>query len=346
MNSRTLLVTIMMASVALAGCTDGDGGQGTDSGLNEGLGGIKGLLVDDRFRPIHLTDTPNGEFQAEGVILVKPTGQTIEETTANGEFEILGLPAGNYELVFQAEGYEAAPKAVEVETGVVAEATVEARRVVNQGGTILTQEYAIFIDCWYANPIFLHTEVNCFADLSRDSKRGGMRADYTHIDNITYMVAEFLMNEVGNYRTIVGWGDAEVVEGEYADTIVQETDYARLQLSTSSEMKSNWENGTNEEYTGWFDNSIPFIAVLFPLGEDVPVYDSQMVPQHTIEDPIGPVEVAGETVEIGDRTTPRPNDYAGAGVGTRAQVITTLFIGEPTLPDGKSIDDYCAICEE
>lgn len=297
-------VTILVA-VALAGCADDGGDGGGDGGeLAPDRGAISGLLVDDRFRPIHLTDDPQTEFQATGFVLLQETGEQVQ-TTENGEFTFTDLDPGRYTLRVQASGHEAVPTGVNVNAGEFAEASVVARRVSSEGSIILTQEHAIFIDCWYINPVFRHTEVNCFVDLSRDSKRGALRGNYTAVDDITFMVAEFLMNQPGDYDVDVGYGKGEAVEEVWARGQVRGGDYGKLVMPTDEARLEE-----NELYDGHFDNDREFIAVLWPVGG--------IMGQDVSTDPV----------------------RLGAGVATKAQVLVSLFIGEPEA----DVTAYCVLC--
>ncbi len=102
MNLRVLLMCALTASVALAGCASSDGGddQVLDGGVSDdtftlkaGRGAISGLLVDDRFRPIELTDNPTTEFQRSGFVLLQELGLKAR-TDSNGEFSFVDLEPG------------------------------------------------------------------------------------------------------------------------------------------------------------------------------------------------------------------------------------------------------------
>ena len=235
MRTPAVLVALCVACVALAGCSDGgdssgqkalEGKVGEDFQLREGRGAIVGLLVDDRFRPIHLSDEPRSA-QVEGFVLLKETGQEVT-TSENGEFSFVDLEPGMYELRATVAGHEALPQTVTVTEGVFAEATLVARREVSADGSIITQEFTVFKAC-EATLVVIGGAVPCTLDLSGDTDRDNFDADYSGF-NATYLVTEFLANQQGFYEIRVRNGTSncggnfaieEVVDGRYLKIVNQ-----------------------------------------------------------------------------------------------------------------------------
>ncbi len=194
MKLQGILVALTFAVVALAGCADSsdppaEDPDGTDPAqLQAGKGAISGLVVDDRFRPI-----PNA------LVLIQEAGQEAT-SNENGEFAVIDLNPRTYTVRVSAEGFEATPTQVTVEEGVFTEASLLARRISTADSVIITEEHVGFIPCAFANPVILLT-VNCVLDLSGDSFRSSVTVDYseTYGDNITYLVAEVLVNNPGHY---------------------------------------------------------------------------------------------------------------------------------------------------
>lgn len=234
---RALLVAALLLTVALAGCTKDkadddpktiDGKVGDDFVLGAGFGAITGLLVDDRYRPIHLRAEPAGPAQKEGFILLQETGQQVG-TNENGEFTFVDLEPGSYRLRVTAEGHEAVPQTVTVVEGEFAEASLVARRMVSTDGSIVTNEFTVFKAC-EATLIVIGSPVPCTADLSGDTDRDSFIANYAEFEDATYMVTEFLANQAGFYEirlgsngTIGGCGSNyaidEIVDGRYLKII-------------------------------------------------------------------------------------------------------------------------------
>lgn len=256
MKLNAFLVAALTASVVLAGCTDDGDAAPVDGEIVDSetyslgnKGAINGLVVDDRFRPI-----------VGARVLLQEIGSTIE-ANENGEFQFIDLEPGTYTVRVNAEGHEATPQKVRVDEGVFSDLSVIARRIINEGGTILTQEFAIFIDCW----IPFWTELNCFLDMSLDSKRAGFTADYLDVKDISYVNSEFWFDQAGSYSGRVGVCNGESFSTWHSKTIDQ---YGRLLLTNDA---GQWENRTDDSNLDGHLREQKFCTVVFPNGQFGPV---------------------------------------------------------------------------
>ncbi len=96
-------VTVVSLGAMLTGCS-GDGGTSPTVPLPSTKGSLDGLLV-------NVQGTPQANFGT--LILMYPTGQHVGMTVspdANGQFRIAALPAGDYQLRFQAAGQAIVPE--------------------------------------------------------------------------------------------------------------------------------------------------------------------------------------------------------------------------------------------
>ena len=327
---KTMWMVAALVAVGLAGCAE----DGTDptpvvptdpSELEEGTGAIAGILVDDRFRPIHLTDDPQTEFAAAGFVLLQETGEQVQ-TTENGEFFFVDLDPGTYTIRVTADGHEATPQRVSVKEGVFNEASLVARRVASLGGTIITQEYAVFVACpvdalvvTYANP------QGCFADLSGDSGRFDFWTDLTtYGDAFTTMVTEAKFNRPG-------WNDVVVREFDsgrcptstlgdciYAEYTTQDEDYVKF-VNRPGEVNAEHDAPRNVEFV--IDYEIQ--TAIFPHPDNYGL----LRPVAEIVDP--PLAETGRSVR-----------GIGPAMGVKAQFLQSIFLGEPEV----DIDAYCVLC--
>jgi hypothetical protein len=308
---KTSLLAAMLVAVALAGCAEAPPGDASPPGpgtapLQAGMGAITGLLVDDRFRPIHLVADPQGEFQTTGFVLLQETGAQAV-TNENGEFTFVNLEPGQYTLRVTAAGHEAIPQRVTVAAGQFAEESVIARRVASVGGTILTQEFAVFIPC-AAYAIF-----DCTGDLSGDSFRGSFNHRFSDISGLTYMVTEALMNQDGVYCV-------EVREREATGG------------STVSEHYGNWCTPSPH---GDYIRGVNKVGEVYDTDYSRDPYDPDKNSQ-TVLFYFGPTEA----VCWHDLTDRNDKRCIGAGAGIKAQFLLSLFIGEPDV----DLDAYCVLC--
>jgi hypothetical protein len=119
---KALLSVLLVAGLALAGCSSSPSGAGSDDGgLGSGAigspkevqatsttGGIRGVVVDQAVRPIK-----------GATVTVSGNGVAKDATTdAGGTFSVSGLPAGTYLLKSSHSLYDSAQQSVEVKAGV------------------------------------------------------------------------------------------------------------------------------------------------------------------------------------------------------------------------------------
>lgn len=256
-------VVAMFVTVMFAGCA------GEDSTSQEivdkesfehsaGKGAIAGLVVDDRFRPIELGEVDAGLYQSLGFVLLQETGETVG-TTENGEYTFVDLTPGEYKIRAQSADHEAVPIRVMVVEGEFTDVTIQMQRKISDQTTILTQEYSVFVDCYVNVPgVLWWTELNCFLDMSLDSKRGGFQTDYTAVQNITYVVTEYLFSQSGDYGASVGFATGESISEVWATASTNGGDYAKVVMGTEG-----YENGTD----GKMDAARQFLSYVYPDGD-------------------------------------------------------------------------------
>lgn len=210
MRLQSVLSVLVLSALALAGCADDAAGTDQvvdpnlveETELEQGKGAIAGLVVDDRFRPI---------IGAE--VLVQEAGITVG-SNENGEFAVVDLEPGTYTLRVNAEGHEATPARIQVAEGEFAEAQLLARRVLSEGGSVLTQEFTVFIPC-AADFIVNGIVANCVLDLSGDSYRSGFTVDYSEMgDTVSFLVTEVKLNQDGGYVVQVREDDGSTAGGQ------------------------------------------------------------------------------------------------------------------------------------
>lgn len=201
---RTLAVVALAASAAaLAGCSARDDGAATDAtqDLAADRGGIEGLLVDDRYRPIHLVEQPTSEFQARGFLLVVETGETLG-TDANGLFTLTDLVPGTFTLKPAVEGHEGAPVKVDVVAGQYAEVDVLVRRLVTLGeDTIVIHDDTVLVTCsMQVTNGHLSFGRACHGDLSDEGQSSFVDYNYTQFGKMAAIVVEVELSRTGDYE--------------------------------------------------------------------------------------------------------------------------------------------------
>lgn len=292
MKAQLPFALAAVAALLLSGCSGGGGGGTSATGdkppIEEGKGAIAGLLIDDVFRPI-----------PGGLVLLQGTGLTATSDNA-GQFTFLNVAPGAYIAIVSAKDHEAAPKNVDVTVGKYAQLEIEARRVVNAGSQILTEEYSVFIPCTFAAPVAGWVTFNCVVDLSGDSFRSSTDPlNYTGIPNATHVVVEAKMSKAGDYKFVLRppGSDTDPAVPTWGDTVAKGTDYARLQLDRGQKTSGNlvWDNTKEME------------AALFVSGQ---------VPDPT--DPNGP--------------------GLGANLAVKAKIVISVFNGAP--PAGVDVNSY------
>jgi hypothetical protein len=315
MTTFARALAFVLPLVFFAGCTGGPdedpapGGDVTEAPLAEGKGGIKGLVIDDVFRPI-----------PGALVLIQSFGHTAT-SNADGEFAFTGLTPGSYTLVTTAAGHEAGPVTVDVEAGKYAEAQVPARRIFSEGGTIITTHYSVFVPCG-ASYVAGSYVVNCLGDLSGDSYRAGFEADYTgHGENVTYLVTEMKANakassQDGALKVVV----RELGNGDYwGSKFTVDSDYIKITMRLGNVSLDDAEPGRN---VAW-NNDKKMETILFPQGSFKGETQGALDAACPVTDPL-PQDTCFESRGLGPRA------------GIKANFVQSLFLGEPATP----IEDY------
>ncbi len=310
MEFKGLALGLVFICAVLAGC----GGKSDSSGdagapLPPDKGAIRGVTIDDRFRPV-----PDAEM------LLFPIGLTTT-SGVDGEFEFLNLAPGAYVLRVQADGHEASPISVDAVAGEYTEVEAVARRVFSSEGAVLVTQYSVFIDCSFEALAIAGTGAGCMADQSGDSTRTGFDTDLDPADaNITtYMVTEILYNKQadapgqGGYGVVIGVLDSSnFFEIYYAESDLIKGTYQRIQNEAG---KVN--NRTDEDVGGrnvkWPPGKL-FTTAIFPHGT-------------------GYTELQNNPTGIGLWG-------AGASVGVKAKIVQSIFLGPPNA----DIETYCVLC--
>jgi hypothetical protein len=309
-----LALAVVVLTVALAGCSEDAGGPTTapivdrdDIELAAGKGAIVGLLVDDRFRPIQLTnDVASTEFQAKGFVLLQETGEQVL-TTVNGEFSFVDLPPGSYTLRVSASGHEAVPQRVLVTAGEFAEMSIVARRTSSEGSFVLTQEYSVFIPC-SLRTIENGYVADCTLDQSGDSFRPGFYANYTQFGE----AADAMVTEM----------KASKAAGMYRVQIRDDTTNPWIRWGTSTQFNVDYikivnEYGVLNEVDNWYGDNIPWEN---DRTMHVILFVGALLEQ--------------EAAELGFCCG------VGVEIGIKAQFLQTVFVGE--LP--VAVASYCVLC--
>lgn len=200
---KAIVMSVIMVSVVLAGCADSGGPKENeivegkvgekDGVLSAGKGAIEGLLVDDAFRPLELTDDPESQYQFSGFLFIQELALQVQ-TNENGEFTVLDVEPGNYRLRPQVDGHDGGTQRITVTAGEFTEVTVQLQRKASSSSTILTEEYTGFTPCGAPVIVF-----NCLDGSAESYRPGPQGLDYTSIDNITYVVIEMRTNGDGDY---------------------------------------------------------------------------------------------------------------------------------------------------
>jgi hypothetical protein len=209
--TRVLALAVLMAAAPalVAGCAapaagdaDADGaGPAKQPPLQAGKGAIQGLLVDDRYRPLHLTDEPQGEYDAAGFILVVETGESVR-SDADGVFQVLDLELGTVTLKPSVEGHEGAPLRVDVTAGEYAEVDVLVRRLLTPGkDTIVIHDDTILISC-SVQTLDGHFTVGklCHGDLSANDDTNFIDYNYTAFGAISAVVVEVQLSRTVDFE--------------------------------------------------------------------------------------------------------------------------------------------------
>ena len=327
---RSVLVMLTMVLTMLAGCSD-DGGGGSQVGdpgnivVADDKGAITGLLVDDRFRPIHLVDEPQTEFQTTGFILLQELGLEAK-TNENGEFVFVDLEPGTYTIRAQIAGHEATPERANVQEGEFAEVSVVARRLASEGGAIITTEYGIFT-CPVDALVITYANPECLADLSGDSGRFDLQFSLSaYADVLEAMVTETLFQRDGWHDVVIRYFD-DVECGEWPPLF--DCMFAEANTGGGRYLKFiNIPGETNDEYE-------PPRNVEFRTDRNI----QAAVFGHP--DSYGTLRPVAEIVDPYIEETGRSIRGVGIALAVKAQMLQSLFLGDA----GVDVNEYCVLCE-
>lgn len=316
------MVAMGLVVVALAGCAqapDGTGPEDRTKALGAGLGAIAGLLVDDRFRPLELTDKPETEFQRAGFLLVAETGDEVK-TNENGEFFVFDLRPGTYTLRPSVKGHEGVPAKVEVRAGAIAEVSLVVRRIASPGEeTLFVRDDTLLITCQVQ---FINGRANldraCYGDLSNEGHNEGLYLEFPQGLDYSWLVTEV------HYSQQLGWDFWFMAEGGvlaseesfYHRDHVPATDYYRIAHPHSDDPFSEptWDGYTNED-----GSDPPHVNV---TGVRVAMYPNHLGSDETYG-VVGNFEVSvGMTFQV------------------KARMINSAFVGEPDT----DVASYCVLC--
>ncbi len=317
---KVLAAVVILMAVSLAGCADDappttvvETDDGEEKEIAVGKGGILGLVIDDRFRPI-----------PGALVLIQPAGVTVTANN-NGEFEVNDLDPGAYSLRVSAEGHEAAPETVNVEEGKFTEKSLLARRTLSEGGQIATQEFSVFIPC-AADFVVNGVVANCVLDLSGDTYRAGFNPDFSEAgENITFLVIEMKSNAVGNYAVQFREDDGSSAGGNrYVVGTALDTDYHKMVLERGVVNTEFNEQNNNVAWNNTEEN--PAEVIMFMQG-----------------DYKGEIEGAGSAACVDPEVQGGTGcNWRGVGAqfGIKAQFILSAFIDEPEV----DVNSYCVLC--
>jgi hypothetical protein len=274
---KAVLMSLIMMTVVLAGCADSGGpkeneivegkiGEGQrEDALSAGKGAIEGLLVDDAFRPLELTDTPQSTYQFSGFLFIQELALQIQ-TNENGEFTILDVEPGNYRLRPQVDRHDGGTQRITVTAGEFTEVTVQLQRKASSSSTILTEEYTGFTPCGVGSDLAGSVVFTCL-DTSNESYRPGPGGlDYTAIGNITYVVIEMRTNNEGGYyfaarpggTSSSGWAQGYTEGGNYAKAIMYNSNLVTAEEALPGAVP--WPNEANWEIVLFYNDNAAHFA--------------------------------------------------------------------------------------
>ena len=254
------LWVVAIISISLGGCTASipdtpRAAQGAEGDHGAGQGGIWGLIVDDRFRPL------SGAF-----LLLHEWGLTTH-SDGDGEFFFAGLPPGTYKVTAQTDDHEAAPMHVQVEAGTWNDATLVARRTTGEQAwpDRIQREWVFFSEC----------DVNLIVvGFSGDCGFGGggtghrVLHDYRELP-ATWVTTEARFNQDGRYRLVLG-GDRECdfsLTGDCRDPqyagVSATGRYVRAAVGPTT--------ATNDTWYVPFDNLLPVYTLTVVEGSRLPI---------------------------------------------------------------------------
>ncbi len=335
---NAISMMLVVVSVALAGCASESAPEPVENVdkesfvHKEGKGAIAGLLVDDRFRPIQLTDDPETEFQTTGFILLQETGQQVQ-TTENGEFSFVDLDPGSYTLRVTAAGHEAVPTKVGVAEGAFSELSVVARRVASEGSTILTEEYSAFSPCFINFVAFSYT-ADCTGDRSGETFRAGIRGrNLSSFEDLTWVVAETQFNQVPSGGAAYDVVIRRDIDTDYTADVLWDRSYSILHLINGDLTPDPEVPGVPFEV--WTKEDT-FEMLMFGRGYGAEEVRTTYAPVRGVLQQ-GPC-IPGVIIECVQDIPMRRG--AGGTMGNKAQMMLSIFLGEPEVDPM----EYCVLC--
>lgn len=268
-------------------------------------GAIDGVLVDDRFRPLELSENGGeGEYQFAGFVLLQETGEQVY-TTANGEFQFLNLVPGTYTIRVQVDAHEATPIGLDVRAGEFSELNIVARRTNSDSSFIVTEEYSYFQFC--AINVLLPLSDACNAlDQSGDSGRIFFDWDWSpYAATLNDTIIEVESNQAGDFSIIFG-DDLTSLGAQYLMSPAWRGDYVKFHLQ---------------------------VGVVHPEGGNVPYH------VNNTHDLI--LYINGEmTQEINSALFGLPFTGVGADLGHSGRFMISHFLGAAEV----DLETYCIIC--
>ncbi|MDX1611575.1 MAG: carboxypeptidase-like regulatory domain-containing protein [Candidatus Thermoplasmatota archaeon] len=161
-GGRTILLALLLASVAMVGCLGddeptGEGGLKQTATIQEGLGGVQGVITDAAVQPV----------VGANVTLVE-LNETVQ-TASDGSYAISNVQPGSYTLIVRAPGFVSTSQDVQVRASDVAVVDLIITHLRTEEAYTQMFEMAGFFECGFevgwnvsqapdevpANPFFL-----------------------------------------------------------------------------------------------------------------------------------------------------------------------------------------------
>ena len=314
------LICVTLVAALLAGCSAKTSSTVVDATslppLSAGKGAITGLVIDDRYRPV-----------PDAMVLLTPLGLTAT-TDAEGQFQFADLEPGSFVALVQVKDHEAAPKNVDVTAGQYADLELMARRIFSDSGSVITQEYSVFIPCAF-DYVVNGLIYGCVPDSSGDTYRPGISVDFrAQKTNLTYLVSEILLNQPDSYVFVVRCSDGSSFGcGEYGYVNTTGGNYGKV-------IMQNPGNYMHTPHSLNWTNKVILDGLLFYYGTGGPEVTTVARPAGCLLPPT---------------TNPLNNkpafcrDFYGAGAkfGVKAKIVMTAFLGQ--LDPGLDIEKYSVL---
>lgn len=311
------LICVTLVAALLAGCSAKTSSTVVDATslppLSAGKGAITGLVIDDRYRPV-----------PDAMVLLTPLGLTAT-TDAEGQFQFADLEPGSFVALVQVKDHEAAPKNVDVTAGQYADLELMARRIFSDSGSVITQEYSVFIPCAF-DYVVNGLIYGCVPDSSGDTYRPGFTSDTHGLGkNVTFLVSEAKMNQVGDYDFQVREDNGQSAGGErYAVGVIRNGDY--LKMVNERGVANTIDNLQNNNHP--WNNTKKYATLVFISGAERETFGqaSQTTCNPTVDD-----------LNRGAGSPVRTCNWRGVGakLGIKAKFVQSLFVGPPTVAIGE-----------